>query len=111
MDCACLVHKINGLYHYKKRVYVQIIITIDRRYFRWRQHGPARKCIYPKNKPTKNARNNGNLTKRTSELHETAINSKKKIAMLCVLEKNVGKTLISVEDLSSKAIVEPKPGQ
>jgi len=31
--------------------------------------------------------------------------------MLCVLEKNVGKTLISFEDLSSKAIVEPKSGQ
>jgi len=34
--------------------------------------------IYPKNKPAKNARNNGNLTRRTSELHERAINSKKR---------------------------------
>ena len=36
------------------------------------------KCTYPKNKPTKNARKNGNLRKRTSELRERAINSKKR---------------------------------
>jgi len=36
------------------------------------------KILYPKNKPTKNDRNRGNSTKRTSEPHERAINSKKK---------------------------------
>jgi len=78
-DCACLVHKICGYYYYKKEVYVQVIRSIAARYFRGRQHGPAWKCIYPKNKPTINARNHGNLTKRTSELHEIAINSKKRL--------------------------------
>jgi len=70
--------KIRGYYYYKKGTYVQVIITTARRYFRGRQYGPAWKCIYPKNKPTKNARNRGNVTKRTSELHERAINSKKR---------------------------------
>jgi len=37
-----------------------------------------KKYIYPKNKPTKKARTHGNLTKKTSELHERAINSKKR---------------------------------
>jgi len=63
------------------------------------------KRTYPKNKPTKNGKNHGNLTKRTSELHEKAINSRKKIALTFVLKKNVGKSLMS-EDLS-KAIAEP----
>ena len=36
------------------------------------------KNIYPKIKPDKNARNTGNLTKKTSELHERGIHSKKK---------------------------------
>jgi len=31
------------------------------RYFREWQHGPAWKCISPKRKTTKNARNHGNL--------------------------------------------------
>jgi len=57
----------------KKRVYVQVIRSTVRRCFRGRQHGPAWKCVYPKNKPTKNAWNHGNSTKRTSELHERAI--------------------------------------
>ena len=34
--------------------------------------------LHPQNKPTKNAKNHGNFTKRTSELHERAINSKKR---------------------------------
>jgi len=34
--------------------------------------------IYPKNKPTKNARNQGNVMKRLSELHKRAINCKKR---------------------------------
>jgi len=55
MDCACLIHKICG--HYDKGVYVQLIRFTARRYFRWRQHGLAWKCIYPKNKPTSNDRN------------------------------------------------------
>jgi len=53
----------------------------------------------PKNKPTKNARIHGNLMKRSSELHESTINSKKISALLFVFEKDVGKSLISVEDL------------
>jgi len=32
-----------------------------------------------KNKPTKNVRNLGNLTKRTSEVQERAIDSKKRL--------------------------------
>jgi len=59
MDCAFLVHKICG--YYRKAVYVQLTTSTTRRYFRWRQHQPAWKRIYPKNKPTKNARNHGNL--------------------------------------------------
>jgi len=53
MDCAYLVHKI-GVY-YNKGVYVQLIRSTTRQYFRRRQRGPAWKCLYPKNKPTKNA--------------------------------------------------------
>jgi len=45
----------------KKGVYVQVIRSTARRYFRGRQHGPAWKCIYPNNEPNKNARNHGNL--------------------------------------------------
>jgi len=60
MDCACLVHKICGYYYYKKEVYVQVIRSTVRRYFRGRQHGHGR-CLYPKNKSTKNASNRGNL--------------------------------------------------
>jgi len=42
-----------------KGVYVQVFRSTTRRYFRGRQHGPAWRCTYPKNKPTKNARNHG----------------------------------------------------
>jgi len=49
----------------------------------------------------RNARNHGNLTKTTCELRKRAINSKKR--SYChgpfVLEKHIGKDLISVEDL------------
>jgi len=45
----------------KKGVYVQIIRSTDRRYFRGRHHGSTWKCIYPRNKSNKNARNHGNL--------------------------------------------------
>jgi len=48
MDCACLVHKINGCYHYRKGVYVQIIITIDRRYFREQHTVPHENVYIPK---------------------------------------------------------------
>jgi len=72
---VCLLHKICD--YYNKGVYVQLIRSTTRGYFWGQQHGPAWKCIYPKNKLTKNARNHGNLTKRTSQLHERTINSKK----------------------------------
>ena len=62
------------------------------------QHGPIWKSTHPKNKPRKNARNHGNVTKRISKLHQRAINSKKKSHAIFVLEKNVG-NLISVEHL------------
>ena len=99
MKCSCLVHKIYG--YYNKDVYVQLVRSTTKQYFRERQHGPAWKCIYPKNDPSKNARNHGNLTKRTSEseLHERDINFQEKIALPFVVEKNVGLSLISVEDL------------
>jgi len=74
MDCACLVHKRFRRYYYKKGVYEQFVRSTLRRYFGGQQHVAAWKCIYPKNKI---ARNRGNLTKRTSELHEKAINFKK----------------------------------
>jgi len=45
----------------KKEVSAKAIRSTARRYFRGRQHGPAWKCIYPKNKSTKTARNHGNL--------------------------------------------------
>ena len=62
----------------KQGVYAQVIRSTTRRYFQGRQNGLAWKCIYPKKKPTENARNHGNITKRTSELRESAINSKKR---------------------------------
>jgi len=71
MDCACLVHKICGCC--EKGVYVQLIRSTNKRYFQERQHGPEWKCIYPWNEPTKNARNRGNSTNRTYELHEETI--------------------------------------
>jgi len=37
-------------YYYYKKVYVQVIRSTVRRYFRGRQHGPAWKCLYLKNK-------------------------------------------------------------
>jgi len=61
MYYACLFHKICGYCYYKKGVYVQLIRSTARRYFRGRQHGPEWKCIHPENKPTKNARNHANL--------------------------------------------------
>ena len=45
--------RIRVYYYYKKGVYVQVIRSTARRYFRGRQHGPAWKSLYPKNKPTK----------------------------------------------------------
>jgi len=45
----------------QKEVYVQVIRSTVRQYLRGRQHGPARKYTYPKNKPNKNVRNHGNL--------------------------------------------------
>jgi len=56
-----LVHKTFVIITLKNGAYVQIIRSTARRYFRGRQHGPAWKCIYPKNKPNKNARNHGNV--------------------------------------------------
>jgi len=48
MECASLVHKICGCY--TKAVYVQLIRSTTRRYFRWRQHGPAWKHLYTSEK-------------------------------------------------------------
>jgi len=108
MDCACLVHKICGYYYHKKGVYLQIIRSTARQHFRVLQHGPALKCIYPKNKPDKNARNHENLTKRASELRERAINSKKRLQCHLFLEE-------SKKGFSFcwrfNAIVEPKSAQ
>ena len=56
---------------------------------------PHEKKIYSQKKTTSNVKNYGNFGKRTSELHERA----KQIAVSFVLEKNVGKALISIEDL------------
>jgi len=54
--------------------------------------------ISKKNKPRKNTRNHGNLMKRT-QLHEKLpYKFQENIALPFVLEKNVRKTLISVED-------------
>jgi len=61
VHCACLVHEIRGYYYYEKGAHVQIIRSTAIRYFWEWQHVPAWKCIYPKNKPNKNARNHGNL--------------------------------------------------
>jgi len=61
VHCACLVHEICAYYYYEKGAHAQIIRSTAIRYFRGWQHGPAWKCIYPKNKPNKNARNHGNL--------------------------------------------------
>jgi len=38
---------ISLLAYYKKGVYVQVIRSTARRYFRGRQHGPVRKCLCP----------------------------------------------------------------
>ena len=75
MDCACLFHTLCG--YYNKGVYIRLIRSTTRRYCWERKIGSAWKCIYPKNKAAKNARNLGNLTKGNSELHKWAINSKK----------------------------------
>jgi len=42
-----------GYYYYKKGVYVQVIRSTARRYFRERQHGPRRTCTHPKKKQQK----------------------------------------------------------
>jgi len=77
MDCACLVHKIRG--YYNKGVYVQLIRSTTRGYFSENGNTVLHGNVYiPKNRLTKNARYLGNLTKRTSELHERAIHSKKR---------------------------------
>jgi len=62
----------------KQGVFAQVIRSTARRYFQGQQNGLAWKCIYPKKKPTENARNYGNVTKRTSELRESAITSKER---------------------------------
>jgi len=45
----------------KKGVYIQVIRSTARRYFWGQQHVPTWKCIHPKTKPAKTARNHGNL--------------------------------------------------
>ena len=49
IDCVFLVHKLCG--YYNKGVYVEVIRSTTRRYFRGRHHGPAWRCIYLKNEP------------------------------------------------------------
>jgi len=95
-------HKICG--YYNKWVYVQLIRSTTRGYFWGQQHGPVWKCMYLENKPTKNARNLGNLTKRTSELHERAINSRKRSHCHLFQRRSKGFNFC----WRSKAIVEPK---
>jgi len=46
---VCSINWLCG--YYKNGVYMQLIRSTIRRCFRGRQHGPAGKCIYPKNKP------------------------------------------------------------
>jgi len=100
---AFLVHEICGYCNIV--VYVQLIISTTRRYFRERQHGPTWKCMHPKNKPTKHARNHGNLMKRISKLHERAINSKKRSHCYLFLRKC---RKVFNFCWRSKAIVEPQ---
>ena len=108
MDCACMVRKICGYYYYKKGVFVQIIRSTTRRHFWGRNTVPHENVYVPKNKPNKNARNHGNLTMRTSELHERAINSKKRLQCYYFLEeRRKGFNLC----WRSNAIVEPKSAQ
>jgi len=57
MDCAYLINNMCGYCYLKKGVYV----PTARRYFWGLQQGPVWKCIYPKNRPTKNASNHSNL--------------------------------------------------
>ena len=85
MDCACLVHKICG--YYNKGVYLQLIRSTTRRYFRGQQHGPAWRCIYLKNYPSKNPRNHRKLMKIISQLHERAINLRKDRIAICSCEE------------------------
>ena len=79
MDCACLFNKVCG--YYKNGVYVQLIRSTTRRYLRGRQHGPAGKCINPKNKPAKKLEITEILYNeesfRASVPQEKTINSKK----------------------------------
>ena len=96
MDCACLVHNTCG--YCNKEVYLQLIRSTTRRYFSGRQLGPVSKCIYPKNNLQKTLESrkfneeNFCTTRKSYKFHEN-------IALLFVLETNVGKALISVEDL------------
>jgi len=60
MKGLCLFGPLN-MWLLQTGVYVQLIGSTTRRYLRGQQHGSAWKCIYPKNTPTKNARNLGNL--------------------------------------------------
>ena len=86
MDCACFFHKMSLLY-FKKRFYIQVFRLTVRRYYRWRQHGPAWKCNIQKTNLQKNARNHGKVTKRIFELHRRAINAKKRLQSICFLEE------------------------
>jgi len=46
---VCSINWLCG--YYKNGVYMQLIRSTIRRCLRGRQHGPAGKCICPKNKP------------------------------------------------------------
>jgi len=108
MDRACLFNKICGYGCCKKGVCIQVCRSTARRYFLGQQHGPTWKCIQPKNKPTKNSRNHGNLTKRTSGLHErTTIPRKYRNAVCSGEECRKGVNFCC----TFKAFVEPKLAQ
>jgi len=51
MDCACLLCKMCGYYYCRKRSLRTVNQIESYTIFLRRQHGPAWKCIYPKNKP------------------------------------------------------------
>ena len=106
MDFVCLVHKICRYCYYKKWVYdnVQVIRSTARRYFRGWQHGPAWKCIYPKNRPANNARNHGNLRELLNCTKELQIPRKDCNAICSSEECRKGFNFC----WKSKAIAEPK---
>jgi len=46
MDCACVFNKICGYGYYEKGVYIQVIRSTARQYFRGQKHGPTHENVY-----------------------------------------------------------------